>query len=137
MFDQKSASSKLIPTHATLSLDSLMSSIDEAYASFETMFAEKGIPFLPCPRKKRKGRRHLTNDVMLELAERNVVPFSLRQPKSLYGDTHDCFFSSTRDDRGLPQARAIRSPMSLSIGIDTWESVVSSDWEFISRCKSS
>ncbi|KAF1792405.1 hypothetical protein GQ600_7151 [Phytophthora cactorum] len=34
---------------------------------------------------------------------------------------------STRDDRGLPQARAIRSPMSLSVGIDTWESMVSTD----------
>ncbi|ETN05920.1 hypothetical protein PPTG_13275 [Phytophthora nicotianae INRA-310] len=236
MFGHKRAPSRLIPTHATLSFGSLINNIDQAYGSFETVFAEKGIPFLPCPGKKRIGRRHLTDGVFLELAERKVVPFSREQTEkaissslrrigtqkidvnqviegqlqfiqhhvgenddtvtqsffvstpqlsrllgasvrmatrkyvekdrtvfvcSIYLDpklgdgkttgfhtratliivvrqrmsqfavdgdmsTFDCFFSATRDDRGLPQARAIRSPMSLSVGMDTWESVISS-----------
>ncbi|KAG7382267.1 hypothetical protein PHYBOEH_010553 [Phytophthora boehmeriae] len=57
----------------------MLQDIDELYVGTDALFATKGLYDLPCPGRRRYANRDISLGTFLELTQRNVVPFGLRE----------------------------------------------------------
>ncbi|KAL4165831.1 hypothetical protein KRP22_014541 [Phytophthora ramorum] len=59
-------------------LQEMLRSTDDIFAEVDSDFTNKGMDQVPCPGKTRTANRHATNGTMLEIMEKQIVPFKAK-----------------------------------------------------------
>ncbi|KAG7389353.1 hypothetical protein PHYBOEH_007534 [Phytophthora boehmeriae] len=59
--------------------EDMLQDIDELYAEVDAVFSVKGLYNLPCPGRKRVAKPNISDGLFMELMQRVVVPFGIRE----------------------------------------------------------
>ncbi|KAE9347367.1 hypothetical protein PF008_g7840 [Phytophthora fragariae] len=57
----------------------LLQGTDELYVGLDKLFADQGMPQVPCPGRKRQVQRNAVNGAIVVLLDKNQVPFDLEK----------------------------------------------------------